>query len=137
MPIIKIGIKATAAKNGIQVSAILNCCITNNPTDFTMPEAIINELAINAPSISVNFRPSKKLNTTPHIKPSGSPLISINTALYGYGTNPKPSKDKRAIPIKTMSVKTLFLGSSSAINLMPINLEITYPISCKIISATL
>ena len=72
-----------AAKNGIHCSLTENCCIKNSPIDFTMPDAIIKELAIKAPNISVNFRPSKKLKTTPHIKPSGSPFNNINTALYG------------------------------------------------------
>ena len=81
MPIIKMGINTNAVQKGIHCSLSENCWIKIRPIDFTMPEAIIKELAINAPSISVNFRPSKKLNTIPQINPKGKPLTNINTAL--------------------------------------------------------
>ena len=46
-------------------------------------------------------------------------------ALYGNGTNPNPNNDTSAKAMSIMSVVTLLLGANSAINLMPMNFEIT------------
>lgn len=78
--------KSIQVTTGIQNSEIPNS-ISQRPIVLTEPLETIKLTLNPAAKSSVNFLPSKKLNTIPQMRPSGRPLKSKKIALIGAGVN--------------------------------------------------
>jgi hypothetical protein len=104
---------------------------------FRMPEATIRLIHNPKEITSVTRLPSRKLNTTPHTIPSGSPLKKRNTKLNGKGTRANP---KRATSAKRISQKIRRMrweAFNSEMTLIPKNFEIIYPATWDMIKTVL
>ena len=111
--------------------------MTYNPTDLAVPELITILTPSRLARISVTRRPSIKLKMTPHIHPSDNPFRNMAATLNGVESNPNKISEDSASNTEVRINLNRSSGFNSEISLIPMNLEITYPSICEIVTTTL